>query len=574
MVGGVIAVNRPHRGCFSTPRCAIARLMKYNIFLLTVFLLCACDRRDESQSQPGIGNELGTIRFPVTGNEKAREHVERGVKLLHHMTYSEADVEFAAAIDADPDCAIAYWGRAMTIVHPLWPDIPSESQLKAGWGFIEQARSKGRKSERESAYIESLAVYFDKGWEREEKDRLIDLDRAWAGTKAVYPDDLEAACFFALFHLAPARFQPPDKSYRIQRQSGLIVEEVLQQIPDHPGALHYQIHAYDFPALAGRALEMCGRYGEVAPDVPHALHMPTHIYTRAGLWDKSIELNLRAAAAAERLDGEAGGNGAEHLHTLDYAVYAYLQKGRHLAARQLSDQARSLDGPFVGPNIVAAAFAFASIPARCALESGNWEAASRLEPRQPNWFPWDERFIPQESIVHFARAIGSIRIGNLDAARIEIESHRALAERIAQTFPTTYWDAQAATQQLALQAWLALEEGRSEEALELMRRSAQLEAVTDKEAVTPGEVLPAGELLGDMLVKLDRHEEAMAAYLEVLDRSPNRFNSLYGSGRAAEAHGDAATAKRYYKLLVELAADADPGDLRLERARAYLATNA
>lgn len=545
--------------------------MKTTPILICVLLLCACGKKDDRHST--IGDQLGTIQFPVSGNAKAQEHVQRGTKLLHHMIYEEADREFAFAIEADPDCAMGYWGRAMTIVHPLWPGIPSDSQLRAGWELIEEARARGPKTPRESAYIETLAVYFSEGWEREEKDRLVDLDRAWEVLSSEYPDDVEAACFYALFHLAPARFLPKDKSYRIQLTSGAVVEGVLEQIPDHPGALHYQIHAYDFPALAGRALEMCELYGDVAPDVPHALHMPTHIYTRAGLWQKSIELNLRSAESARLLDEQKGGLGNHYLHALDYTVYAYLQRGQYAEAERIRDQALSLEGPY-REGMVAGAFAFAAIPARCALEEQQWEEAAQIKPRQPDWFTWDERFIPQESMVYYARAIGAVRSGDLVSGRREIEAHKELADRIANQFPGTYWDAQAQTQQLAVRAWLAFAEEEVDEALEMMRAAAELETATDKAAVTPGEVLPAGELLGDMLTEMELYEEAGAAYQAVLERSPNRFYSLYGIARAAEADGDTKKAARYYELLLDLAVDADPEQPRLQHAQSFMTAQA
>lgn len=547
--------------------------MRYTPILLCVLLLCSCSKEIDGERGSAIEDQMGTIDFPVTGNDRARRHMERGVKYLHHMEYAEADKQFASAIAADPESAIGYWGRAMTIVHPVWPDIPSESRLRAGWELIEEARARGSKTARESAYIETLAVYFENGWEREEKDRLVDLDQSWDALRMEYPEDLEAASFFALFHLAPARFLPIDKSYRIQRTSGLIVEDVLKQIPDHPGALHYQIHAYDFPALAGRALEMCGLYADVAPDVPHALHMPTHIYTRAGLWGKSIELNLRSAEVARKQDTEAGGLLGSYLHPLDYAVYAYLQRGQYKEAEKIRDQALSVEGPYLSPSKIAGAFALASIPVRCALEGQRWEEAAQIEPMQPEWFPWDEGFAPQVSMVYYGRAVGAIRSGSLDAAREEIVAHKKLADLIAVDFPGTYWEAQANTQQLAVRAWLAFAEDRGAEALPMMREAANLEASTNKEAVTPGEVLPAGELLGDMLMEMKRYKEAIPAYEAVLERSANRFHSLYGIGRAAESNGDAKMAKRYYQLLAELAVDGDPDQPRLKHAKTFLSAN-
>lgn len=544
--------------------------------------LCACSREkptaaassahDLAVSQPSpMGDQLGTVRFTVTGNAAAQRHMERGLKLLHHMTYAEADQEFAAALAADPDCVMAYWGRAMTIIHPLWPDAPNETRLHAGWEFVRTAQEHGAPTPREAAYLATLATYFANGWERTEKERVIAADKAWAKLHAEYPDDLEAACFYALFHLAPARYLPKDGSYRTQLESGAIVEHILAEIPDHPGAQHYKIHAYDFPALAGRAVEVCGSYGTIAPQVPHALHMPTHIYTRRGQWAESIALNLRSADAALQLSANAGGLNVEYLHALDYAVYAYLQRGQYREAEAVRDKVLAFDGQYLPTNIAAGAFAFAAIPARCALEQQHWAEAARLEPRRPGSFPWDARFIAHESIVYFARAIGALRNGDATAASADIAAHAQLAAQIAAKFPKTYWDAQARTQQLAMQAWLAFAGGRSAEALPLMRDAAQIEATSDKEAVTPGEVLPAGELLGDMLVETQHFDEAVAAYETVLERSPNRFYSLHGVGHAAELAGDRTKAAEYYQRVVAVAVPDAPESARLQHAKAFLA---
>jgi len=543
-------------------------------FILGVFFLIAVPGSGEDQySSSPHDDQLGTIHFPLSGNLVAQEHFIRGIKLLHHMTYAMAEKEFLAAIESDPDCAMAYWGQAMTFVHPVWPDIPTEERLRVGWALIEEARSHGPKTERESDYIETLAAYFENGWELEEKDRLLRVDAAWDRLQAKYPKDLEAAAFYALFHLGPARFLPPDDTYEAQIISGSIAEEILESIPDHPGALHYQIHAYDFPALADRAIEMCGIYGDVAPNIPHALHMPTHIYTRAGMWEKSISMNLLSAQASLDLSAASGVVSNEYLHALDYAVYAYLQQGRHEEARKIRDELITLEGPFLSLALVAGAYALAAIPARCALEDKRWEDAAQIELRQPASFPWDERFIAQESMIYFARAMGAVRSGDLDTAREEIEAHRILSEKIAAKYPVTYWDAQARTQQGSLLAWLAFAAGKHDSALILMREAAALEAITEKEAVTPGEVLPAGELLGDMLIEMELYADAAVAYQSVLERSPNRFNSLYGTGRAAEAAGDQKTASRYYTLLLDLGAKADSNESRLQHARTFLAAN-
>ncbi|HET7535411.1 MAG TPA: hypothetical protein VFJ90_03095, partial [Candidatus Didemnitutus sp.] len=273
--------------------------------------------------------KLGTIKFEVTGDAETREHVVRGVKLLHHMMYVEADREFATALAHDPGCAFAYWGRAMAIVHPLWTDVPDSEDLRRGLGYVTAGLACAGATPREQAYLSTMEAFFHTEPGRTLPARLKATDEAWAAVADNYPQDLDAAAFGALYHLAPARFLPKDRSHRLQIESATTLDRILAQIPDHPGALHYKIHALDFPVLAGRALEVCDTYGTMAPEVPHALHMPSHIFTRQGDWAKSIEFNERSAAAARSLN-RANGMTSSHLpHASDYLAYAYLQRGQY-----------------------------------------------------------------------------------------------------------------------------------------------------------------------------------------------------------------------------------------------------
>lgn len=258
-----------------------------------------------SHADHRAGESLGTIQFEVSGPPDAREHVVRGVKLVHHMMYPEADREFAAAIAADPKCALAHWGRAMSIIHPLWPDAPSDAERKQGAGHVRQGLACPTTS-RERAYLETLDLYFKPETTGDHPARLKVLDAAWGALADRFPDDLDAVAFSALYHLAPARFVAKDKSHRIQLEAASRLEKVFAKIPDHPGAQHYKIHAFDFPLLADRAIEVCDSYSSIAPDVPHALHMPTHIFTRRGLWEKSIDYNQRSAEAARKLGEKVG----------------------------------------------------------------------------------------------------------------------------------------------------------------------------------------------------------------------------------------------------------------------------
>ncbi len=519
-----------------------------------------------------LGDSLGSVRFEVSGSPEARQHMIRGVKLLHHMMYPEAEREFVRAAAADPKCALAYWGRAMTIIHPLWPDSPGAADRKLGAEQIRLGLACPPATPRERAYLEVMGAYFGDGTPGNHGDGLKTLDARWSALSDEYPDDLEAVAFGALYHLAPIRFLPKDKSHRVQFEAATQLQKVRASLPDHPGAQHYKIHAYDFPMLADRALEVCDTYSQVAPDVPHALHMPTHIFTRLGVWDKSIEFNLRSAAAARKLWQETGTLNGHYPHALDYLAYAYLQRGQYRQAESIRRLVADVPGPYSPVNPTAMSFAFAAIPARCALERQAWAEAAVLPLHQPASFPWSARDANCDSIVHYARAIGAARSGRLDAARAEAVELERILRALTAARREIYWVAQAETQLLSARAWIAYAEQDTDVAIGLMRRAAELEAGSDKEAVTPGEVLPAGDLLGDMLLAAGRPTEAQAAYEAVLTPSPNRLNTLYGAGQAAERAGNATAALQHYQRLAAVAVDSDAGIERIAHARAYVAS--
>lgn len=522
------------------------------------------DAKAANAQSETYGEQLGTIRFPVPCNKEARPHIDRGVALLHHMTYVGAQEQFDAATKADPNCAVGYWGQAMTYIHPLWADPPTEADFEKGRALVREAKTRGTKTAREQAYIAAVEAYYKEGWNLNETKNLAAFAKAWEAVHRQFPDDIEASAFFALAHLGTA--DPDDKTYAVQKRAGALAEAVLEQEPDHPGGHHYVIHAYDYPPLASQALEVARHYSEIAPAVPHALHMPSHIVTRLGLWEESIALNKRAAAAA--LKHPAGENiSTYYLHPLDYLAYAYLQRGEDDEARAIRDKLSALDGPFqIG---MALAYTLAAVPARMTLERQQWTAAAALKPRTPSAFAW-ERFPAIEAITHFARALGAARSGDADAARNSIDKLAALRDEAAKT--SAYWAKQVEIQRLAAEAWLAFAEDRKDEALKTMRQSAELEASTEKHPVTPGEVLPAQELLADMFFEVGRYPEAQARYQAALERSPNRFNSLYGAGRAAELGGDDDKATFYYQKLVEVSATGVDQE-RVKQAKAFLAGN-
>ncbi|HVS03114.1 MAG TPA: tetratricopeptide repeat protein [Thermoanaerobaculia bacterium] len=512
----------------------------------------------------GYGDRLGTVAFPSSCAAAAQPSLERGLALLHHMTYDGAHAAFAAAAAADPGCSLAAWGQAMTVIHPLWSDPPSAEAFARGHQLAAAAQEKAT-TERERAYADAVAAYFAPGQGKDERPNLAAFAAAWEEVHERFPEDPEAATLHAVTLLGTA--DPSDKSYEKQKRAGAIAEGILAKMPDHPGAHHYTIHAYDWPPLAEQAIEAARGYGEIAPEVPHALHMPSHIFTRRGLWSESIAWNARseAAAAEHRIDGAVS---MHQLHALDYLAYAHLQRCQDGAAREAASRMAALEEPYHAH--LATAYTLASVPARIALERQRWADAAALKPRTPAGFPWD-RFPAVEAITHFARALGAARSGDGAAARAALARMEALRDQAAAT--SGYWADQVEIQRLAAQAWLDYGEGRRDEALATMRQAAEKEAGTEKHPVTPGEVLPARELLGDMLLEMGRHEEALAAYEAALERSPNRVNALWGAGRAAEALGRADAARRHYQALLDTCAEADAGVQaeRLAHARQALA---
>ena len=510
---------------------------------------------------PTLGSRLGTVALTTTCSPDAEVNVTRGLALLHHMTYPAARASFAAASEADPDCAFAYWGQAMSFIHPLWPDEPTAEQLKEGQELVRRAEAAKHNDALAEAMIAAVASYYENASSHSEAERIRRFEEGWDRVYEVHSDHPEAALFYALAHMATASLE--DETFAERRRTGAIAERVLEDIPEHPGAHHYVIHAYDVPALADRALEVARSYGELAPSIPHALHMPTHIFTRLGLWEESVALNRRAADAA--LQHSAGGH---YLHAVDYLVFAYLQRAEYENAEAVFEELQKHGRPYVPHG--ASAYTLAAVPSRIALEQGDWERAAAVTPTDDGEFPWQH--YPQfRAMVPFARALGAARLGDVDAATREIAELKKIRDALAETAP--YWSKQIAIQAKSAEAWLAFEVGERQRGLQLMEEAAVMEAETETHGVTPGEVLPAAELLGDMLRKSERFAEALDQYKRALQRSPNRFNSLYGAARAAEDAGNSAEATRFYEKLLSQAPAADARELEISHARSYLEGN-
>ena len=539
------------------------------VFTLSLLAIASCGEEQQSaEPTPQLFNlvetPVGDVSFPVGCNAEAAPLVERGVALLHHMMYDEANFVFGMADDRDPDCALAYWGQAMTLIHPLWVGEPSPSQFERGIGLVEKSLLLGGHSDREDAYIETTRAYFVEGESASERERLQRFKNAWKSLSEDYPEDLEAQALYSLALIATA--SSADKEFVTLKAAGLIAESVLAANPNHPGAHHYIIHAYDVPELAHKALITADHYGEITPRVPHAAHMMTHIYTRLGQWEKAIEWNTISADTAYALCLQSGEINVHYTHALDYLSYAYLQKGNDNAALGVLRDAEQLQPPYSETNQHGSAYAFAALPARYALERRDWKSAAELKPRAPATFPWEEAHDPYVAITHFARALAASRLGRPDEATADIEALESLRAGVE----NPYWAKQVEIQEIAVRAWQAYARGDTQHALEVMRQAAALEASTEKHAVTPGEVLPAAELLGDLLFETGRFEEALEAYRAALRRAPGRYNSLHGAGQSAKAAGDDSTALEYFNELLSIADNAENHRRDIDDVRAFV----
>lgn len=511
-----------------------------------------------------VDKQLGSVGFEISCSENVKKDFNLGLALLHSFEYEEAEKVFAKIIYADPGCAMAYWGVAMCNYHQLWPSPPTPSELEKGLRAITLAQGITYTSPKESAFIDAMAVFY-KNWEhKDHHTRNLLFEKEMEKVHLSFPDDIEAAVFYALALDGSA--DPADKSYINQRKAGDILNALYPTHPDHPGIVHYLIHTYDNPELANLALPAARKYASIAPSSAHAQHMPSHIYTRLGYWDESIASNLNSIASARCYAENAGikGHWDEELHGMDYLVYAYLQKGDNKRAQ---DQNDSLQGMLeVFPSNFKVAYSFAAIPARYVLENKMWLEAANLNSYPPhfNWemFPW------QNAILHFARALGNAHLGRLDSAKVEINQLRKMRDSLIAA-KDSYKANQVWIQMEISESWWLFNSGKQNEGLSRMKQATEMEEKTEKSPVTPGEVLPARELLGEMLILMNQYPEALAAFEADLKNHPNRFNGLFGAGLAAEKSKQNKKAITYYNQLINIA-DANSTRPELVHARMFL----
>lgn len=521
---------------------------------------------EEHQHPAGNPEQLGTVDFAVSCNAEAQAQFQRAVALQHSFWFEEAEKAFATVTATDPGCAMGYWGIAMSLYHPLW-EPPDATALQHGGDAVAKAKALGAKTDRERDYIAAIEAFYQDADKRDHRTRALAYEKAMEQVYLHYPEDREAAVFYALALDATAL--PTDKTYTNQKKAGAILEKVFTAQPDHPGVAHYIIHSYDYPPLADRALSAARSYAKIAPAAPHALHMPSHIFIRLGLWQEAIDANRASAAAAKeyRLKAFPGRVWShEELHALDYLVYAYLQGAQEREVKGVLDELKVIRK--AEPEDGISAYAFTAIPARYALERRVWTEAASLT-LHPSTFPWS-RYRWAEANVYFARALGAARSGNIASARKEVEQLQSLRDTLAEA-KQNYWADQVEVQRRAAAAWLAQAEGKSEESLQLMRSAAELEDATEKHPVTPGPILPARELLGDLLLELKQPAQALREFEASLSASPNRFNGLSGAARAAQHAGDAEKARGYYARLVSLSEHGDTARAELTEARTFLA---
>ena len=516
--------------------------------------------------------------FAVTCTAAAQPEFTRGVALLHSFFYEEARRAFTSAAEQDPNCAMAQWGIAMTWWHPIWTP-PTPDEMSAGKAAIGQAMKMGARPDRERGFTNALNIYYNTPESSPPsevgqschgpvgpRDRVVAYEKSMRQLYEKYPNDFEVETFYAFAVLAVGYATPTDTTLSKQREAAALLETLWKQNPNHPGVVHYLIHCYDYPALAERGLAAAQSYGSIAPWVPHALHMPSHIYTRLGMWDESIVSNRSSAEASRSYAAmrHRDATEAEELHARDYLAYSYLQEAEDAKAKEIVDWAAKVRK--TNPELeFSAAYALAAIPARYALERNDWSGAAALDiPKLPHWasFPF------MEALIEYAHALGHAHTGDLVGARKAIARMQQLREATKEA-KFDYFKRHLELQTQAASAWIAYAEGKKDEAIEILRRSADSEDILGKHPVSPGALVPIREQLGDLLLEQGRPAEAAEAFQAALKIYPGRFRGLYGAALAAEQTGDKEHARQCYVKLAAQTAKSDAPREELKRIRQY-----
>ena len=464
-------------------------------------------------------SNLGTVKFSVSCSKSAQKTINTGVGLLHHMMYAQAEKLFRASMEDEPDCAMMYWGYSMSLFHPLWPDSIKDEALVRGQSAIEKAQQL-KATTREKSYINAASKYYQRWNTISDKDRTAKWAKAQSLVYQLNPDDIDAAAYYALSKLVVAPKNDP--LFSQNKVAGELLAKLIETAPSHPGAIHYTIHAYDNPPLAELAIDAARAYDKIAPDVPHSLHMPSHIFIRLGMWADAVSWNLRSAKAALKYPTK-GETSLHYAHAIDYLIYGHLQLGEGNKASQALKRVES-HHPIQA--VFPTAYAFAAMPARIALEQKNWHQASQIKTQHPSYIPW-EKFPQVEAITYYARGLGAARNGDLNLAQKNVGVLNDLYAKTKSISPN-YWAPLVDAQRRVVNAWISFGKGQKEQALIQLRQAADIEDSIDKNPVTPGAVLPARELLADMLLLNGDYSGALSAYKSTLAISPKRLNSLSG----------------------------------------------
>ncbi len=534
--------------------------MTIRAILVTLGILAAIGVRSslaqptgDAVATPMPRDDLGKVHFVTSCKPAVEKQFDQAMVLLHAFWAKDAIAGFKAVLQQDPDCVMAYWGIAMAYQqNPLTAQQPASEAAREALAGLDRAKSIGYKTQRERDYLAAIELIYRDADKTDFPTRRRAYEKAMEALAKRYPDDAEASIFYALSLDMTASLT--DKSYANQLKAAAILERILEQQPNHPGVAHYLIHSYDYPPIAERGVAAARLYARLAPNHPHALHMPSHIFTRLGMWQDSIDSNIRSTAAAK-----AEGNGQEQAHAMDYLVYAYLQLGRDAEAQRVVAESASLA---VNPSIFIGPYALAAMPARYAVERGAWAEAVALEVRPTKFsFP--------DAITHYARGLGFVHLNELASAGQESTQLAGLRDALADR-KDTYWSNQVEVQRLSVDAWIAFARGNRDEAFKSMRAAADLEDSMEKHIVTPGAIVPARELLGDMLREAGRPADALAAYEASARREPLRLRGLYGAAKAAASAGDRDQARAYYQKLAGLANGASASRSEFLEAKAYL----
>ena len=506
-------------------------------------------------AQPALGQgdkKLGKVHFETSCTPEAQKKFDRAMLYQHSFWYRASQQAFEDVLKSDPECSIAYWGIALSL---LWnPHVPAPAKnLSEGSAAIDKGKSVAAKTERERDYIDALAVMYADHEKVGHRPRIEAYAQAMEGLAKKYPKDDEAQIHYALALNTSAL--PADKTYANQLKGAAILDPIVKRQPQHPGVVHYLIHLYDYPPIAEKGLNAARLYAKIAPGAAHAQHMPSHIFTRVGHWKESISSNAEAARVAKQ-----SSDFHDQLHAMDYQVYAYLQLGQDQNAKAVLDDMRTVTGFtetfLVGP------YALAISPARYAVERGDWKAAADLEVR-----PSPLGHV--QAITHFARALGAARSGNAAAAKADIAKLGELRDKLREA-KDAYWSEQVDIQSQVASAWVLHAEGKHDDALKAMSVAADAEDKTEKHPVTPGVPKPARELYGVMLLERGMPKEALAAFEATLKKEPNRLGAYVGAAQAAEKVGDKAKAREYSKKVITIASKADKTRTEVADARAML----